>query len=66
MFDNYQVNGIFDEMFEGTGKPRAHYQSVFSRLNALGQEAFGRRRKMADVSFRNQGSRSRFTAMRRE
>jgi len=55
MFDNYQVNGIFDEMFEGTGQPRAHYQSVFSRLTALGQEAFGRRRKMADVSFRNQG-----------
>jgi len=55
MFDNYQVNGIFDEMFEGTGRPRAHYQSVYSRLTTLGHEAFQRRRKMADVSFRNQG-----------
>src|SRR5882672_4667508 len=55
MFENYQVNGIFDEMFEGTGRPRAHYQSVYSRLTTLGHEAFQRRRKMADLSFRNQG-----------
>jgi uncharacterized circularly permuted ATP-grasp superfamily protein len=55
MFDNYSVNGIFDEMFSATGKPRSHYASVFARLNDLGNDALQRRRRMADISFRNQG-----------
>jgi uncharacterized circularly permuted ATP-grasp superfamily protein len=55
MFDRYQVNGIFDEMFEKTGCPRGHYQSVFDRARALSPDALQRRRRMADVAFRNQG-----------
>src|SRR5260370_18390071 len=55
MFADYQVNGIFDEMFEETGRPRGHYQSVHTRLSGLGWEAFQRRRRMADLSFKNQG-----------
>jgi len=55
MFETYEVNGLFDEMFESKGVPRAHYLAAATRLQALGHDAFARRVKMADVSFRNQG-----------
>jgi uncharacterized circularly permuted ATP-grasp superfamily protein len=55
MFAGYQVNGIFDEMFVADGQPRDHYRSIHTRLESAGQEAFQRRRRMADLSFKNQG-----------
>jgi uncharacterized circularly permuted ATP-grasp superfamily protein len=55
MFENYEVNGLFDEVFESSGRPRPHYASLVSRLKALGHPAFERRRRMTDVLFRNQG-----------
>ncbi len=55
MFSEYHLNGIFDEMFEAVGEPRGHYRSVHTRLAALGSDAFQRRRRMADLSFKNQG-----------
>ena len=55
MFSEYHLNGIFDEMFEAVGEPRGHYRSVHTRLAALSSDAFQRRRRMADLSFKNQG-----------
>src|SRR5271170_7476669 len=55
MFESYEVNGLFDEMFSRPGMPRQHYAAALARLQAIGDEAFGRRVKMADVTFRNQG-----------
>ncbi len=55
MFNQYQLNGIFDEMFEAQDVPRPHYESVFGQLAELSSSAFQRRRRMADLSFRNQG-----------
>ena len=55
MFDSYQVNGLFDEMFDGAGEARPHYAHAAARLRAMGRETFVRRAKMADVTFRNQG-----------
>jgi uncharacterized circularly permuted ATP-grasp superfamily protein len=55
MFESYEVNGLFDEMFSAPGAPRPHYAPAAARLQALGADAFARRVKMADVSFRNQG-----------
>src|SRR5580658_869166 len=55
MFEQYQINGLFDEMFEETGKPRPHYSSVYKRLVDMGMPAFDQRRRMADLCFRNQG-----------
>jgi uncharacterized circularly permuted ATP-grasp superfamily protein len=55
MFESYEVNGVFDEMFEAPGKPRPHYADVAGRLAALDRAAFDKRRRMADVTFRNQG-----------
>jgi uncharacterized circularly permuted ATP-grasp superfamily protein len=55
MFQRYEVNGLYDEMFTAPGAPRAHYVSVSEKLAELDAAAFARRRRMADVSFRNQG-----------
>ncbi|HEX8342553.1 MAG TPA: circularly permuted type 2 ATP-grasp protein [Tepidisphaeraceae bacterium] len=42
-------------MFSETGKPRRHYAPVAQRLSDMDVDAFERRRRMADVLFRNQG-----------
>src|SRR4051812_35191351 len=55
MFDDYEVNGLYDEMFVAGSNPRPHYAPMAPRLKALGPTAFQRRVKMADVTFRNQG-----------
>jgi uncharacterized circularly permuted ATP-grasp superfamily protein len=55
MFEKYEVDGLFDEMFAAPGEPRAHYRAVAERLQGMGPEAFARRVRMADVTFRNQG-----------
>ncbi len=55
MFEQYQVDKIFDEMFVGTGQPRRHYAPVAQRLADMDIAAYERRRRMADVLFRNQG-----------
>src|SRR3954462_14459947 len=55
MFQRYDVNGLYDEMFAAPGVPRAHYVSVSEKLADLDPAGFARRRRVADVSFRNQG-----------
>jgi hypothetical protein len=55
MFDNYQMQGLFDEMFEQPGQPRPHYAGIAERLGGLGREEFAKRVRMADLTFRNQG-----------
>ena len=55
MFHDYPINGIFDEMFEVTGRPRAHYAAVYERTRDISSDFLQRRCKMADVAFRNQG-----------
>ncbi len=55
MFEQYDVDGLYDEMFFAPGHPRPHYAAVAENLESLGALAFQRRRRMADVSFRNQG-----------
>jgi len=55
MFENYEVNGLFDEVFAREGTPRDHYKSLVNRLRNLGQTALEKRRRMTDILFRNQG-----------
>jgi uncharacterized circularly permuted ATP-grasp superfamily protein len=55
MFESYDLTGVFDEMFEGPGAPRPHYAPVLERLSRLDATSFQRRRRMADVTFVNQG-----------
>ena len=55
MFQDYEVDGLFDEMFATPREPRPHYRAVAERIARLGTEAFARRVRMADLTFRNQG-----------
>ncbi|MBC7785455.1 MAG: circularly permuted type 2 ATP-grasp protein [Burkholderiales bacterium] len=55
MFDKYQVGSVFDEMFVSPGSPRRHYSPVAQRLKEMDLDEFERRRRMADILFRNQG-----------
>jgi uncharacterized circularly permuted ATP-grasp superfamily protein len=55
MFQQYDAADLFDEMFASPGVPRPHYASVAEQLMQLDPAAFTRRKRMADVSFRNQG-----------
>ncbi len=55
MFHGYQIDGLFDEMFEKPERPRPHYSELFSRLHDLGMTALQHRSRMADLCFRNQG-----------
>jgi uncharacterized circularly permuted ATP-grasp superfamily protein len=55
MFQQYQTDGLFDEMFESGGVPRPHYAAAAAALEQLGAETFLRRVTMADLTFRNQG-----------
>ena len=50
MFESYEVNGLFDEMFDAGGRPRPHYASAAARLAAMGRDTFVRRAKMADAA----------------
>ena len=55
MFAKYEMDGLFDEMFERPGRPRVHYQGVYDLADGLTAGSLQRRRRMADVAFRNQG-----------
>jgi len=47
--------GIFDEMMDPTGRPRAHWQPFLAMLAALGAEEIDRRFATADRNLRNSG-----------
>src|SRR4051812_17892405 len=55
MFDEYQTDGLYDEMFADGGEPRQHYAAAAARLKSMGHAAFTKRVRMADLTFRNQG-----------
>jgi len=42
MWDSYEVNGVFDEMFAEPGVPRGHYAPVARRLTKLTPAALDR------------------------
>jgi uncharacterized circularly permuted ATP-grasp superfamily protein len=54
LFGSYELMG-FDEMFEAHGRPRRHYDSLFSRLRGFGVEEMERRHHVADLMMRRQG-----------
>jgi uncharacterized circularly permuted ATP-grasp superfamily protein/uncharacterized alpha-E superfamily protein len=47
--------GIFDEMMDPTGRPRAHWQPFLAMLAALGPEEIDRRFSAADRNLRESG-----------
>jgi uncharacterized circularly permuted ATP-grasp superfamily protein len=55
LFQNYQLDGCYDEMFSSPGQPRAHYQALFNRLLTLPAESLRKRQRDADTAFLQQG-----------
>ncbi len=54
-FQNYWLDGAYDEMFEAEGVPRAHYKALYELLLGLPVEEMRRRKQAADISFLHQG-----------
>jgi uncharacterized circularly permuted ATP-grasp superfamily protein len=55
MLQNYKNDGFFDEMVDGTGLTRPHYQKFRGLLEELPADDFNRRRQSVDLSFLRQG-----------
>lgn len=55
LWDGYQTDGFFDEMFATAETPRRHYESLYRNLSRMSREEFQARRELADLSLINQG-----------
>jgi uncharacterized circularly permuted ATP-grasp superfamily protein len=55
LLNGYDPGSFFDEMFEASGEPRAHYRKIYQLLDAMGPAELDERRRLADVSFLLQG-----------
>lgn len=51
----YEVNGFYDEMLAGAGRPRPAYRRLYDQLQALGSRELQRRHDLAMQMFRNHG-----------
>ncbi|MBC8003599.1 MAG: circularly permuted type 2 ATP-grasp protein, partial [Opitutaceae bacterium] len=54
-FNNYELDGFFDEVFAQDRSVRPHYRKLIKRFGSLSSDDLEMRRQMADVSFLNQG-----------
>ncbi len=54
-FLGYQIAEAYDEMFDATGEPRAHYRLLRNRLSSVSVDDLKRSKLEADLSFFNQG-----------
>jgi uncharacterized circularly permuted ATP-grasp superfamily protein len=64
LFREYSLGAAYDEMFTQPAQPRAHYQSLFRRLQLLGSTECRRRKAMTDLSMLQDGVG--FTVYRQE
>ena len=55
LFQGYEPENFFDEMFEPTGSVRAHYQRLLNRYGDMTSEEFQKKRDLADNAFLTQG-----------
>lgn len=55
LFANYDVSRFYDEMFEGPGVPRSHYEHVVRALDSMTAAEFRSRGDLADRTLVNQG-----------
>ena len=55
LFDAYQTEGFYDEMFGPDGQPRAHYRRLYQRIRALSVDEYRRRGQLADLTLIQQG-----------
>jgi uncharacterized circularly permuted ATP-grasp superfamily protein len=55
LFQDYETDGFYDEMFEADGQPRPHYRRLYQRITGMSYEDFRRRRQLADLTLIHQG-----------
>src|SRR5580700_9034701 len=56
LFQNYGLDGFYDEMFAAPGRPRPHYQRLFDRFTQMGNMAeLLDRQQRADQTFLSRG-----------
>jgi uncharacterized circularly permuted ATP-grasp superfamily protein len=55
LFQGYEPESFFDEMFETTGDVRAHYRTLLDRYSAMSGDEFQKKRALADNAFLTQG-----------
>ena len=55
LFDNYQTEGFFDEMFEANGTPRPHYAPVFDGLHHVPQDEYKNKQAAVELAFMRGG-----------
>lgn len=55
LFEHYQLDGAYDELFSAAERPRLPYQGLYDRLRELSPAELEARQQAADVSFLNQG-----------
>lgn len=54
-FVNYQLDRVYDEMFDAAGAPRPQYDTLYQRLRELAPVELKQRQQTADIAFLNQG-----------
>ncbi len=54
-FTQYQLDSVYDEMFDSEGNARPHYQALQQRLFELSPAELRQRQQTADIAFLNQG-----------
>jgi len=55
IFDNYSLDGFYDEMFDAEGRPRPGTGAVVDRFNALPLEELRRRQQSAETALLQMG-----------
>jgi uncharacterized circularly permuted ATP-grasp superfamily protein len=55
LFDQYETEGFYDEMFEADGKVRPHCARLLERFREMDSASFERKRAMAESAYLNQG-----------
>jgi uncharacterized circularly permuted ATP-grasp superfamily protein len=55
LFDGYQRDGFFDEIFDARGEVRPHYRSLVARLRSLAPQDLEQRELLRDAIFRSRG-----------
>src|ERR1700760_2463874 len=55
LFQGYQPETFFDEMFEISGEVRAHYERLLVRYTGMSSQEFQKKRDLADNAFLTQG-----------
>ncbi len=55
LFQGYEPETFFDEMFESTGSVRAHYERLLIRYTGMSSGEFQKKRDLADNAFLTQG-----------